>query len=416
MQVFFEQFFEFLKGVVLFYTVQLGRSAMLSVFIILLIVFLRMTICKKTVFVKGLLWSLLIPLPFMGKMKFFYETEAGVRIFGWWQKLIFGKPGFAYLYIGIVLLLGIIVFVKRRKLWKYAKSLRKTQIEGNTVYVSDLEITPFVVGIIRSKIVLPEIMIKELDEKELKIIISHEKIHIKQGHLILYAIWDFIRILLWLNPMIFLCTKWFKEDLEDICDKVAIRKGNHDFYYYGRVLLHSIKCLKENTNTVHTLTFSGDNDYENTKRRITRVAEYKPYKQVVAWCMVGLVFLGIIGWMVGVNHVSYKRCSEMNVVSIYNMTDGKTVIEADKDILASAIYSDEDFIYIDVSVLDDAISLDKYRDKELFICTGGWYKIPGFGGGGEYVVVKGEELIGEECKIPHDMPEENIWVKMLKLL
>ena len=131
MQVFFEQFFEFLKGVVLFYTVQLGRSAMLSVFIILLIVFLRMTICKKTVFVKGLLWSLLIPLPFMGKMKFFYETEAGVRIFGWWQKLIFGKPGFAYLYIGIVLLLGIIVFVKRRKLWKYAKSLRKTQIEGN---------------------------------------------------------------------------------------------------------------------------------------------------------------------------------------------------------------------------------------------------------------------------------------------
>lgn len=416
MQIFLGQLFEFLKGVAAYYTVQLGRSAMLSVPVLLIIILLRMTVCKKTVFIKGLLWILLIPIPFMGKMKFFYETEAGIRLFGWWQKLIFENISLGYLYLLILVLFGVFIFVKRRKLWLYVKKLKCTKINGTTIYISNLEVTPFVIGVIRPKIVLPEIMLNSFDEKELKTIIVHEQIHIKQGHLVWYVLWDIIRVLLWMNPFIHTCTKYFKDDLEDICDKVVIYKENHDFYNYGKVLLHSIRCLKEDENHTQTLAFTDDSNFESMKRRITRVSEYKPYRRALAWGMTCLTMVCVLGIMIGVYQCSYKRCNEMNVVSIYNMTDEETVVMADKDILAKAIYSDENYIYIDISVLDDEISLDMYRDKELFICTGGWYKLPGIGGGGEYVVVKGEELTGSECKLSYNMPEDTIWIKMLKLL
>lgn len=415
MQIFFEQLLEFLKGAVAYYTVQLGRSAMLSIPILLIILILRRTICRKTVFVKGLLWTLLIPLPFMGKMKFFYETEAGIGLFRWWQKLIFENIGLGYLYLLIVVLLGILIFTKRRKLWLYAKKLNCTKIDGTTVYISDLTVTPFVVGVVRPKIVLPEIMVDSFNERELKTIIVHEQVHIKQGHLVWYVLWDIIRMLLWINPFIHFTTKYFKDDLEDICDKVVIYKENHDFYNYGKVLLHSIRCLKDGENHTHTLAFTDDSNFESVKRRITKVSEYRPYRRALVWGMSCLTIICVFGALAGVYQYSYKRCNEMNIVSIYNMTDKETVVMADKDILAKAIYSDDKYVYIDISVLDNEISLDMYRDKELFICTGGWYKMPGIGGGGEYVVVKGEKLIGNECKIPYDMPEDTIWIKMLKL-
>ena len=45
---------------------RLGKT-MTSRMVLLLIMLLRITLFQKTVFLKGLLWVMLIPVPFMGK-------------------------------------------------------------------------------------------------------------------------------------------------------------------------------------------------------------------------------------------------------------------------------------------------------------------------------------------------------------
>ena len=66
--------------------------------------------------------------------------------------------------------------------------------------------TPFVYGIFRPKIIIPKYLIEQEgrtcqqdDLDELSTILLHEKTHIRQGHLILLAIWNIIRILFWIK-------------------------------------------------------------------------------------------------------------------------------------------------------------------------------------------------------------------------
>lgn len=65
----------------------------------------------------------------------------------------------------------------------------------------------------------PEVILKEYDQKEFQAILLHEKTHIRLGHLLCYFLWDILRVLLWLNPFLGIGTKYFREDMEEICDE-----------------------------------------------------------------------------------------------------------------------------------------------------------------------------------------------------
>lgn len=177
---------QFLNMCAVYFAMQLVRCAIISFALCVLVFILRQSVLKNCVFLKGALWSLFIPVLFVGKMRFFYENRIGQILFGWWTAISMNHPGICWLYLCGVFVDAVLLFSKRRKLRKMVAGMEKRAIDDILIYVADLPITPSTIGVLRPKIVIPEIILKEYDRKEFQTILLHEKIHIRLGHLLFY--------------------------------------------------------------------------------------------------------------------------------------------------------------------------------------------------------------------------------------
>lgn len=59
-----------------YFTTQLVHCAVVSFVLIGLVMLLRGTVLSEHVFLRGMLWMLFLPVPFLGRLKLFYENEA----------------------------------------------------------------------------------------------------------------------------------------------------------------------------------------------------------------------------------------------------------------------------------------------------------------------------------------------------
>lgn len=93
---------------------------------------------------------------------------------------------------------------------------------GPSVYFGALEDPACVVGVLRPAIILNKEIIARLTDEELLIVLCHEATHIKRGHIIWSRIYDYICILNWLNPLVWIAKKEFAVHCEIDCDRRAL--------------------------------------------------------------------------------------------------------------------------------------------------------------------------------------------------
>ncbi len=388
-------------------TIQLGRGVFFSFALLGIVLLLRRTVFHKTVFGKGLLWSFFLLLPFMGRLKFFYETRFGIRGFFWWHQLCV-----EYLTIGRIYFLGIAVFAgvllyRRAKLRKFVSGMEREERFGTTVYVCESEVTPFTTGCIRPKIVFPRRMLESGSEEELRVILLHEKTHIRLGHLWCYFLWDALRALFWANPFLTVCMKYFREDMESICDRVTIQSSRQSAWDYGRVLLKSIRLLQQKKKGLYLpVTFAGEvcrekKEYGSMKRRILRIAQFRQYKPGRVCLLLLLVFVLLTGSLGLIKYYSYPRYTALTEVSIYD-EQGRMLLLDINDGQAGIVTFDEDSVYIRAEELKALLLENGIEEEILFVVFGGFMKLPGMGGGCDCVYVEQEELTGETIEIAYE--------------
>ena len=118
-QIFWNSGIQFFNSCSVYYVVQIVRCVLLS-FVVLAFVFtLRKTVLKNRVFLKGALWSLFIPVLFIGKMKFFYENRIGIKFFSWLTEMCMSHTWICWLYLCGVFLYAALLFYRRRKdVWR----------------------------------------------------------------------------------------------------------------------------------------------------------------------------------------------------------------------------------------------------------------------------------------------------------
>lgn len=406
-------FIDFLNAGAFYFVMQLGRGVFLSFPILFAVLLLRRTVFKKAVFLKGILWCLFLPLPFVGKMRFFYESGLGVRLFFWWHKICIEQPWIYGIWLLGILGSGIYIFYRRRKLHRFVSGLKKDRINDRDIYICDRAITPFTIGVLYPKIVMPEIMLKDFKKEEVQLILLHEQIHIRLGHLWCYAAWDLLRILLWVNPLLTVCTKYLREDLEEICDRVVIQRSRKTAYDYGRLLLNSIRILG-NDSIDTPAAFAGERKYESIKKRMEQVARFKPYKRSEAiLCSVGSILL-IIGLLFGVRHISYPTYMDRMDISIHNM-DFQMWQIGNQEQLQDVISFDDQYVYINRNSWNEVLREQGIEEGEYYVSFGGYLKLPGIGGGGNAVFVdSGEEE--EVLVIPYYNNDTALWNRMFKML
>lgn len=398
-----------------YYTTQLVRCAAFSFVLVGLVMLLRKTLFSERSFLRGMSWALFLVIPFLGRLKMFYENET-VRRVTW--KVTTVTASWLWvdrIYMAGILVSAICIFGKRLRLQKTAAEMEKVMFENVCIYVTGMNITPFTVGLLKPKIVMPKVMANSYSKSELKTIIQHEQTHIRLGHLWFGFAWDIIRCLLWLNPLLTVFQKHFRADMEDICDRVCIQSSGRVAHEYGLVLLKTLKLLRSESETAPpAITYVGEKEFADMKRRMVEIAGFRPYRKRMCVGMVTTSVLVIAFLLLEVHTHSYARCNESRDIMVGNYDGEPEIVSDDTGELAQMISYDDRYVYVEREAFEEFLG-ERNADGEIWIVFGGFYKLPGLAGAAETCIYERDSK-DRIVQIPYESIRESWYLELLKLL
>ncbi len=409
------QFASLMDFCAVYYTTQLVRCAGFSFVLIGLVMLLRKMFFSGRTFFRGMLWTLFLVIPFLGRLKLFYENEAVFKIT--WRITAVTT---SWLWIDRIYMVGILVaamciFGKRLRLRRTVAGMEKVIFESTHIYVTGMNVTPFTVGLLKPKIVLPKVMVVNCGRDELRTVIRHEQTHIRLGHLWCGFAWDILRCLLWINPFLTIFMKAFRADMEDICDRVCIQNSGKEAHGYGLVLLKSLKLLRSGLKDVPpAATYVGEKDFADLKRRMEEIAGFRPYRKKLCVCMVSGAFLVIIIALLAVHNHSYMRCNENKDIMVGQYGVENEIISCDTGELSRMISYDDKYVYVDREAFEDFLCRNN-AEGNICIVFGGFYKLPGLGSMAE-ICYYGRDSKDAVVQIPYEKMKENWYIKLFKML
>ncbi len=381
-----------------YYTTQLVRCTAFSFVLIGLVMLLRKMLFSRRTFIRGLLWLSFLLIPFLGKLKLFYENKAVVVITG---RITHGTMTCLWadrIYMAGILIAAVCIFGKRLRLRKSAAGMEKVFLDNMQVRITDMNVTPFTVGLFAPKIVIQKVMLESYSREELRSVIQHERTHIRLGHLWFGLAWDVLRCLLWVNPFLTVCQKQFRADLEDICDRVCIQNSGRTAHEYGMVLLKTLKLLRSGTEgTPPAVTYVGEREFKDMKRRMGEIAGFRPYKKRMCAGMAAVIFLMIASMLLAVHTHSYARCNESRDIMVGNYDGEPKIISYDTEALSRMISYDDRYVYVERQTFEDFLE-ENNAEGEVWIVFGGFYKLPGLTG------------IAESCTYENNSEDEVVWI------
>ncbi|MCM1499019.1 MAG: M56 family metallopeptidase [Clostridium sp.] len=398
-----------------YYTTQLVRCAAFSFVLVGLVMLFRKKFFSERTFLRGMLWTLFLVIPFLGKLKLFYENETVLKATWRITAVTASWLWVDRIYMAGVLIAVICIFGKRLRLGRAVAGMEKVMFENIRIYVTDMNVTPFTVGLLKPKIVLPRVMADNYNRVELKAIVQHEQTHIRLGHLWYGFAWDILRCLLWINPFLTIFQKAFRADMEDICDRVCIQNSGKTAHEYGMMLLKSLKLLRSGMEDAPpAATYVGEKDFAEIKRRMEEIAGFRPYCQKMCVCMAVGAFLIIFIIMLAVHNHSYARCNESKDILVGEYGKENKIVSCDTEELSRMISYDDQYVYVDREAFEDFLDKNNARGN-ICIVFGGFYKLPGLGGMGEicYYERNSKDMV---VQISYDRIKENWYIELLKLL
>ena len=398
-----------------YYTTQLVRCAAFSFVLIGLVMLLRKIHFSERTFLRGMSWALFLVIPFLGRLKMFYENAAVLkatwRITAVTASWLWGDR----IYMAGILLTAICIFGKRIRLQRTVSGMEKVMFENVRIYVTDMNITPFTVGLLKPKIVLPKVMADSYSKDELKSVIQHEQTHIRLGHLWFGFAWDMLRCLLWINPLLTVFQKHFRADMEDICDRVCIQSSRRTAHEYGMVLLKTLKLLSSESETAPpTVTYAGEREFADMKRRMGEIVGFRPYRKKLCVGMVATAFLMIAAMLLAVHTHSYARCNESRDILVGNYDGEPQVISYDTEELSQMISYDDRYVYVERQAFEDFLE-ENNAEGEIWIVFGGFYKLPGLAGIAESCIYESSSK-DRIIQIPYESIRDYWYYELLEIL
>lgn len=398
-----------------YYTTQLVRCAAFSFVLVGLVMLLRKVLFSERIFLRGLLWSSFLVIPFLGKLKLFYENKAVVKITWRLTAATMSWLPADRIYMAGIFAAALCIFGKRLRLRKSVAGMERVSLDNIMVSVADMNVTPFTVGLFAPKIVIPGVMLENCGKEELEFVLQHEQTHIRLGHLWFGFVWDILRCLLWVNPFLTIFQKQFRTDMEDICDRVCIQSSGRTKYEYGLVLLKTLKLLRSGSEgTPPAVTYAGEKEFTDMKRRMGAIGDFRPYQKQVCVSMAVTAVLVIGVMLLAVHTHSYARCNQSKDIMVGNYDKTPEIVSSDTGKLEQMISYDEGYVYVEREAFEDFLEKND-ADGEIWIVFGGFYKLPGLGGAAEACVYE-RGLKGSTVRIPYESIRNSWYLEVLKLL
>ncbi|MCZ8521900.1 MULTISPECIES: M56 family metallopeptidase [Paenibacillus] len=156
--------------------------------------------------------------------------------------------------------------------------------------------SPYIAGLFRPWIYVPERVLNEAAVPQLLHIIAHELAHLRRRDMLWNWAGSLILAVHWMNPLVWACIRRMKADRELACDAYVLEiLGEDEAGPYGMTMIEHLKRYAAPRNRQDLLYFGGSRKRREVERRIRMIAGYRKgsYKLSVAGA-AGVLLLGSV--------------------------------------------------------------------------------------------------------------------------
>jgi beta-lactamase regulating signal transducer with metallopeptidase domain len=135
--------------------------------------------------------------------------------------------------------------------------------------------TPALFGLRKPCLLIPEALLRRLDEEEWRLVFLHELAHLRRGDVLLNWVMIAIRALHWFNPLVWFALRRLRSDRELLCDAMVLnRLDASERRTYGNTLIKLAESFSQ-PRLCPTLVPALGHKHEIT-RRVMMIAQFKP--------------------------------------------------------------------------------------------------------------------------------------------
>lgn len=122
--------------------------------------------------------------------------------------------------------------------WRFHRRLgRVERLDTGLCRAQAIAGLPAVTGVLQPRIVLPTDFESRYSGAEQRLVLQHERTHLRRGDLQANAVFALLRCLHWFNPLVHVAAERFRRDQELACDESVVRRHPHGRRAYGDAML-----------------------------------------------------------------------------------------------------------------------------------------------------------------------------------
>jgi bla regulator protein BlaR1 len=202
-------------------------------------------------------------------------------------------------------LLGGWVLLANYRLWRIVKRERLVTRQGILDLLEDCKAqlglqtvigiaetanvtTPCLFGYLRPRLLLPEGILDEMEQEELRYVFLHELAHLKRHDILIGWLMAVVQVLHWFNPAVWFAMGQISRDRELACDELALsRLDAHESKAYGQTILTFLERFSRHQKLPAMAGIAENQSL--LKRRIMMIAQFKNRK--ISWLPVLAIIL-----------------------------------------------------------------------------------------------------------------------------
>lgn len=132
----------------------------------------------------------------------------------------------------------LVALLLARQQWRFHARLGPMQRLGRGLQRARVHAgLPAVIGVLMPRIVLPADFESRYSDCEQRLVLQHERVHLRRGDLQVNAAFALLRCLHWFNPLVHIAAECFRRDQELACDEVVVRRHPDSRRAYGEAML-----------------------------------------------------------------------------------------------------------------------------------------------------------------------------------
>ncbi|MEK5035504.1 M56 family metallopeptidase [Paenibacillus sp. FSL R7-0302] len=170
------------------------------------------------------------------------------------------------------------------------------------IYTGGSANNPYLSGLLRPWIFVPEQALRELDASRLRHILAHELAHYKRRDMLWNLLGSLAATIHWFNPLMWLAIRRMKIDREVACDAYVLEVlGEEEAIDYGLTLVEFLKRFSRVRERREQLYFFNPQQRQQIRRRISMIQSFRKGSYRISATAVVLVALLSVVTLTGVS-------------------------------------------------------------------------------------------------------------------